>query len=951
MRKKTLKIKFFLLFCSLAGYSTIISAQDKTVKEKNEKDSTIISIPYGSKLKTEFSGASDVISGKVLENVPVQHLSNALSGRISGLTTIQRSGEPGNDEASIYIRGIRSNGNGALVLIDGQERNYYGMVQTQEIERVTILKDASAIALYGMRGANGVILIETKSGRLGKPRVSLNIQGIYQQNMRVPKAVNAAEYAQSYNEANINDGLNPFYTETEINKFANHSDPERYPDVDWIGNLLKKGTFMQRYNGTVEGGSGRTRYFVSLGYTGQAGMFNTEKEQNYSTNTEFSRINFRSNVDFDITSTTLLSVKLDGWMQSENSPYYDQAQQYIFQNLLKTPATAFPMYYKDTHNYVDQSGNPIKSQPGDRIVAGNDKYINPWAILNRGGYTAIDKRYGAFSVSLKQDLDFLLKGLSLYGQISMDVYNLQKQNRTRSFNYYTLQNNGVLQKYGTSEEMISNAAMKYGDARNTTLNFKLSYNRIFGRHNVSGMMFYDQYEYNQSIVLPYRYQTVGGWFAYKYDNRYQIDATFGYQGSYKFNNENRWGLSPTVSLAWYVSNEKFFDVLKPAISNLKIRGSIGKINNDRAVSAYMYMSRLQNLNEGIYFGNDMVQYTSLLETQQANPSATYEESTQMNLGADLGMFSNRLNATFDIWKDRRTGVYTIPSTFSSMLGYTTIYMPGKNIGKMETKGWEASLNWKDNIGKDFAYFLSGNISYSKNKVIDMDEALQPYDYMYSKGHPYGTSLVYIADGIFQSYEEIAAAPVHTLNSVVPGDIRYKDINGDGKIDEKDRVRYGYTDVPQVFYGFSLGGSYKGFSLSVLFQGAAKVSKMLSSYTAFAFYNNGNMYEHQRNRWTPENPSVNNPRFTTKAAGSSNNSLSSTYWQRDASYLRLKNVELSYNLPTKVVRSIGLEELRIFLNGQNLLTFDKLDVIDPEAYGNGVAYPLQRSFSAGINIKF
>ncbi len=377
MRKKTLKIKFFLLFCSLAGYSTIISAQDKTVKEKNEKDSTIISIPYGSKLKTEFSGASDVISGKVLENVPVQHLSNALSGRISGLTTIQRSGEPGNDEASIYIRGIRSNGNGALVLIDGQERNYYGMVQTQEIERVTILKDASAIALYGMRGANGVILIETKSGRLGKPRVSLNIQGIYQQNMRVPKAVNAAEYAQSYNEANINDGLNPFYTETEINKFANHSDPERYPDVDWIGNLLKKGTFMQRYNATVEGGSGRTRYFVSLGYTGQAGMFNTEKEQNYSTNTEFSRINFRSNVDFDITSTTLLSVKLDGWMQSENSPYYDQAQQYIFQNLLKTPATAFPMYYKDTHSYVDQSGNPIKSQPGDRIVAGNDKYINP----------------------------------------------------------------------------------------------------------------------------------------------------------------------------------------------------------------------------------------------------------------------------------------------------------------------------------------------------------------------------------------------------------------------------------------------------------------------------------------------------------------------------------------------------------------------------------------------
>lgn len=950
MRKKVFKIKIFLLFCSLAGFSTNISAQHRTEEKESEPDSTVISIPYGNKTKQEFSGAANVISGKILESVPVQHLSNALSGRMPGLTTIQYNGEPGNDAASIYIRGVRSNGNSALVLIDGQERNYYGMIQPQEIERITLLKDASAIALYGMRGANGVLLIETKSGYTGKPKISLNIQGIYQQNTRVPKGVNAGEYAQAYNEANINDGINPFYTETQINKFNDHSDPERYPDVDWIGNLLKKGTFMQRYNATVEGGSERAHYFVSVGYTGQAGMFHTENEQNYSTNSEYSRINFRSNVDFKITSSTEVIVKLDGWMQNENSPYYDGAQQYIFQNLLRTPSTAFPMYYKDTHNYIDQSGNPIKSQPGDRIVAGNSTYTNPWAILNRGGYTAIDKRYGAYSVSLKQDLDFWVKGLSLYGQVSMDVYNLQKQNRTRSFNYYQLLDNGILQKTGNSEEMIGNTAIKYGDARNTTFNFKVNYRRIFGKHDVSGMVFYDQYDYDQSIVLPYRYQTIGGWFAYKYDNRYQIDATFGYQGSYKFSKDKRWGLSPTVSLAWYVSNERFFESLKPVISNLKIRGSIGRVNNDRAVSAYMYMSRLQNVNEGIYSGNDMVQYGSLLETQQANPSATFEESTQMNIGADLGMFSNRLNATIDIWKDRRTGVYTIPSTFSTLLGYTNTYMPGKNIGKMETKGIEASISWEDRIS-DFTYYINGNISYNRNEVIDMDEALQPYDYMYSKGHPYGTNLLYIADGIFQSQEEIAAAPVQTMNSVSPGDIRYKDINGDGQIDEKDRVRYGYTDVPQLFYGINFGGNYKGFSLSVLFQGAGRVAKTISSYTAFAFYNKGNMYEHQRDRWTPEQPNATAPKLTTKASGSTNNSLPSTYWRRDASYLRLKNVELAYSLPTKTIRSLGLEELRIFVSGQNLLTFDKLDFIDPEASGNGVIFPIQRSFSAGINLKF
>ena len=786
---------------------------------------------------------------------------------------------------------------------------------------------------------------------MGKPRVSFNVQGVYQQNMRVPKAVGAAEYASAYNEARVNDGMDPFYSDWQIGKFADQSDPERYPDVDWIGTLLKKGTFMQRYNATVEGGSGRTRYFVSLGYTGQTGMFNTEKEQNYSTNSEYSRINFRSNVDFDITKTTLLSVRLDGWMQDENSPYHDQAQQYIFQNLLKTPSTAFPMYYKDTHNYVDQNGNPIKQQPGDRIVSGNELYINPWAILNRGGYTAVDKRYGAFSVSLKQDLDFFVKGLSLYGQISMDVYNLQKQKRIIDFNYYKLLENGVMQKVGSSDEMLSNDAMKYGDARNTTLNFKVSYNRLFGKHGVSAMLFYDQYEYAQSIVLPWRYQTLGGWFGYNYDNRYQLDATFGYQGSYKFNKDNRWGLSPTVSAAWNVSNEAFFEAIKPVISNLKIRGSVGRVNNDRAVASYMYMSRLQSVGENLAFGNDMVYYNSLLETQQANPSATFEKSVQVNVGADLGLLSNRLTASIDLWKDQRTGVYTIPSTFSSMLGYTTQYMPGKNIGKINSKGLEATLGWSDHIGRDFTYYVNGNLSYSKSEVIDMDEALQAYDYMYAKGNPYGTPLVYIAEGIFRSNEEIAAAPLHTMDKVAPGDIRYKDVNGDGKIDEKDRVRCGYTNVPQLFYGINLGGAYKGLSLSVLLQGAENVSKTISSYAAFAFYNNGNMYEHQRERWTLENPDVTAPKLTTKSAGTINNTLSSTYWQRDASYLRIKNVELAYTLPKKAIHSLRLEELRVFLCGQNLFTIDKLDFMDPEAAGNGVIYPLQRSFSAGVNIKF
>lgn len=954
MRKKILRVKLFLLFCSLVGTVNAANPVMKTAKKETVpvvgNDSVSISVPYGSRLKNEFSGAAEIVFGRDIEDVPVQHLSNALTGRMPGLFTIQTTGEPGGDEASMYIRGRRTNGEGVLVLVDGQQRSF-GMIQPQEIESVTLLKDAPAIALYGMRAANGVLLIKTRNGREGKPRVSLNAQAVYQESLRPMKAMNAGVYTRSYNEALINDGQSPFYTEQQIGRYENGSDPEFYPDIDWMDRLLKKGSWLQRYNVTVEGGSGRVRYFVSLGATLQSGMFKTDDEHDYNTNTDFNRYNFRSNVSFDVTRTTLLTAKIDGWMEDRNYPFGEDAQRTIFKALLRTPPTAFPMYYHDTHEYIDQSGNPLKPQTGDKIIAGNDIYKNPWAMLNRAGYVVKNTRYGAFSIALDQQFDFITPGLSAHAQIAMDVWNTQNLLRKIDYNYYKRLSGNVLQKWGSSEEMLGNSLQIYGPQRHTTFDLNVSYNRTFGKHGVSGMVVYDQYELSQDIVLPFRYQGIGGWFTYNFDRRYQADVTFNYQGTYKLGKNNRWGISPSVALAWNVSDETFFRPLAPFVSSLKIRGSIGRVNSDRAVTAYDYMSRLQQINGLAYFGNNMGAFNGLLETMQGNPMATYEKSRQMNLGVDARFLSDHLALSADFWNDRRSDVYTVPATFSGLLGFTSIYLPKLNVGEIESKGLELSGVWNDRAGKDFSYYIGGNFSYSKSRVGNMDEVPQAYDYLYQKGFALGTPLLYQADGIFRSWEEIAAAPEHTLAAVAPGDIRYKDINGDGKIDENDRMRNNYSEVPRIFYGIDLGFTYKGVSVAVLFQGAAQVMKSISYHAAYPFYDNGKIFDHQTERWTPENNRSEAPKYTTQSSGTVNNNLPSTYWMRDASYLRLKNAEIAYTLPKKAVKKLLLEELRFFVTGQNLLTFDKLDFIDPEAQNDGEAFPVQRAFSAGINIKF
>lgn len=946
MSKRTVKVKLFLLFCSFVGAGSVSMAQE-------------MATPYGEMQKKDFSGSAYTISGKEIRDIPVSNLINMLAGRLPGLLLMQNDGQPGDESTLVNIRGNRANNQGVLVLVDGVQRDFE-MIMPQEIESITILKDAAATVLYGSRASNGALLVTTKKGHVGKPTVGLTVQAIFQQPTRpINPTLGSEAYARSYNEARMNDGLDPTYSEGTLQAYARHLDDELYPDVDWVGSLLKKSTWMQRYNVTIDGGSERTRYFVSLGATLQEGQFNADKDLGYSTNTEFNRYNFRSNIEFDLTKTTLVSAGIDGSMVDRNMPAAGMAfgvgnlTPYFYEKLQRIPANSFPMYYKDTHNYVDQNGFPLNPMIGDKIPALNDaKDIqNPWVLLNRSGYAAFNSRYGAFKLAVDQDLEFITPGLSIHGLLSMDTSSDQYTQRDRGFNTYQLMVNAdgdkYMRKYGTSEEMMNNKTIATNSIRNTTLNFNLRYNRTFGAHRVGALVGYDQYERATDIDYPSRYQGLSGWFTYNYDNRYQADITMGYQGSYKLKGDNRWAFNPSVALAWNVSNEKFFQPLTPIFSYLKIRGSVGKLTNDRALGQFDYASRMLNLGGVAFFGEQMNGVQGYWEIQVANPSATYEKVIQSNLGIDMGFFDQRLSLSLDLWKDHRTKMYVAPSSFSYLLGYTAY--PLQNLGEMKSKGLDASARWTDKIG-EVSYFVGGNLSVNRNEIIDVDETPQEYAYRELKGHSIGVQRGLIAEGFFGSWEEIAAAPEHTFSSVAPGDIRYKDVNGDGKIDAQDNVPFDWASLPALHYGVDLGFSYKGISVSALFQGVAQTQRYLSGHVAFAFNGQGSLTDYHTDRWTPEHQNAAFPKYTTGLA-EGNNNKNSTFWLRDASFLRLKNVQVSYSLPDTWMKKIRMQEVRIFVSGQNLCLWDHMKYVDPEGSTNAQAFPIQRAFSAGINLNF
>ncbi|MDF3078475.1 MAG: TonB-dependent receptor [Sphingobacteriaceae bacterium] len=946
----------WILFLSIAP--GISKAQERDTSGVSSRNTSVsdalvsdtIDVGYRRLSARDFNGASYTISARELENIPVTNLTNLLSGLVPGFFSVQNSGGTVNESADYWIRGIRTNAEGVLVLVDGQEREF-GVLTSKEVESITVFKDAVISSLYGTRGANGVIYVTTKKGTQGKPSVEFTSQFINQEPLGLLESVNGLTYASNYNAAMQYDGRpsSSLYTSYYLNQYRNRQgvNAEQYPDVNWVDDYFKKNSFVQRHNLSVSGGSEHTRYFINGGYLSQNGMFNTESESQFTTNNGTSRFNLRSNLEVDVTKTTLLNLDLYGWNDKQNRPGGDSYAAY--NALLTTPANAFPAYYIDNGTYVDQDGSPVVGTDG-KIVAGSTLATNPWALLNRNGYSVFNRVYGSFRAKLTQDLAVLTKGLNASVLLSMDSYSGSVTARDKAFAYYEVPNfssSSNLKRTG-NDGKLGNTVTDIGSQARNSLDVQLAYDRAFGKSSVYATTFYNQYEYDVQTSIPSRFQTIGYWAGYNFAHKYYIDFTGSYQGIYKFAPEDRFGFFPAVSAGWAVSNEEFFKPLSKVVSYLKFRGSYGLVGNQRGVDEFQYRSRLNAVGNVYNFGNTMGNANGYIEDIIANPGLTWEKAKQFNIGANLRMFNDHLNYVVDYFKDTRTDMYMTNSNVTSLLG--TVATVQENIGEMNSKGLEMMLSWNSSIGK-LGYRLGATYSTTDNTIVKTGEVNEQYPWLETMGYSRGIRYGYQALGLFQSYDEIATSPRQTFSEVQPGDIKYRDINGDGIIDRNDVVPLGDGGVPREFFGINGGLSFKNIGLNFLFQGASRVTQMLGGRVAFPLLSNGTIYENQLNYWTPENTSASLPNISAVTSGA-NNSQTSSFWMKNTSYVRLKTLELSYAIPEKALKNVFLDNVRFFATGYNLFTWYKGDSpLDPEDTGSSNTMPLTRNICLGLSARF
>jgi TonB-linked SusC/RagA family outer membrane protein len=948
MRKKSFN-RLFMSALLLGGYlCTQAPLQAQQMEIQNED---LLDLNFKKVDPETYNGSSYTIDGAMFRNMPVTHIANVLTGIMPGFFTRQISGSAINEAPDYWIRGRRTTSEGILVLVDGQERAF-GSLSTYEIDKITILKDAAAVALYGMRAANGAILVTTRRGETGKPKIEFTAQLASQQPLRVPKPLNASDYTRLYNEAYMNDnplGVAPY---ADPSLYTNSANPELYPNMDWLGKYYDTEQLMQKYNLNVSGGTSRTRYFVNFGAMMHEGMYNTDKATTYSTDNEISRYNIRSNFQVDVTPTTLLTADVYGWVENQNRPNNSSIN--AFTSMLQTPAHVFPAYYADNGKYKDLLGQSVIGVNG-KIIAGNSKFANPWPQINRAGYGNYNEIYGSFRVKLDQDLAFILPGLKVSGDISMDSQMSWVINRTKGFAYYEYMNDSTLRKTGTDGTMTNGVASKSSNRR-ITINGQLSYQKQFGEHNVSAFVGYNQYESADEVSIPVRMQGLNSWIGYNYNKRYGIDLIASYYGSYKFAKGKRFGFFPSVAASWTISNEDFFENSKELFPYLRLRGSIGQVGSDRGIAAHQYLSALSQT-AGVYnFGNTMAGVGGYVLSQIANENVTWEKALIYNVGLEGRMFNDKLSFVAEYFRDQRSDIYLTNERIGALYGVSATIK--QNVGTMYSQGIDASFQWSDKIG-DVTYNIGGNYSLSRNMVQDFAEAEKEHPWLYSKGYPVGlynglTVVGFFAPEDFDVNGNFVdpAMPVHTFGAVQAGDIRYKDLNSDGLIDALDMQPMGSGNTPNQIFALNLGAEYKGLGFTVMFQGATGIARNIATdgYFALPFYSEGNMFEHQLNYWTPSTAATAEyPRLSVNNASGTNNIRNSDMWIRDADYIRLKTAQIYYNLPESLFSSkTVLKGVQVYFSGYNLVTWDKLKIMDPE--WDQTTFPITRNVSIGCTIK-
>lgn len=914
----------------------------------------------GVQKKLTVTGAITTVNVSDLTHTANGNVVNALAGNVAGVLAMQTSGQPGRNTSEFWIRGISTFGasTSALVLVDGFERDLDD-VNIEDIESFSVLKDASATAIYGSRGANGVVLITTKHGKAGKINIDAKVETSYNTRTITPKFVDGYTYATMMNEARITRNQEPIYQQDELDLLRMGLDPDLYPNVDWTDLLLKDGAMTYRANVNMNGGGSTARYFVSLSYLKEDGMYKTDEtlRKDYNTNANANTWNYRLNTDIDITKTTLLKVGVSGSLKKYNEPGLsgDVWKSLMYQNPISVPV----MY---SNGYVPAYGT------GDRT--------NPWVLATQTGYKEHWENTIQSNLTLEQKLDFITQGLKFVGRFGFDTWNKNNIDRIKWPEQYKAQrfrdeNGNLVFDRVTEEQKMKQTSSAEGN-RNEIFEAELHYDRGFKEHHVGGLLKFNQDSKVFTVGtgedikkgIARRHLGLAGRVSYNWNYRYFADFNFGYNGSENFADGHRFGFFPAVSAAWNVAEEPIIKKNLKWMNMFKIRYSFGKVGNDvlKIGDDEYRFPYLYTIGDGSGYTwadyNYNNSYSGKRYTDLASNYATWEIATKHDLGVDLALFNDKFTATVDYFHEQREGIWMERKYLPSIVGLGS--NPRANVGKVLSEGFDGNFAFREKINK-VDITVRGNITYSQNTILEKDEENNVYPYQMERDYRVNQAKGLIALGLFKDYDDIRNSPKQEFGTVQPGDIKYKDVNGDGVVNDGDKVAIGATTKPNMIYGFGISASWKGLDVNVHFQGAGKTSFFIEGATVHAFSAGewGNILSDvaNSNRWidheisgtmATENPNASYPRLSY--GGNSNNYRQSTFWLRNGSYLRLKTLELGYSIPKPLVNKIRFNNIRLFLRGSNLLTFSSFKLWDPElGSSTGTEYPLAKSLTLGLSV--
>lgn len=922
---------------------------------------------FATQKKESVVSSIETISPSELK-VPSSNLTTALAGRLAGVISYQRSGEPGADNAQFFVRGVTTFGyaSSPLILLDGFEvdANALARVDPDNIASFSVLKDATSAALYGSKGANGVIMVTTKKGQAGAPKISFRAEGRLSTPTKVQKTVDGITYMNLYNQAQFNDNplLEPYYNAQKIQNTMEGLNEYAYPNINWYDEMFNSNAFNQYYNFNVSGGGSVVRYYLAVSYNKEEGILKNNRLNNFKNNIDIDRFNILANITMDLTPTTVFDINMNSIFENYTGPLDNTDD--VFKSVMNSNPVEFPKFYlpDEDHAYVKHT------------LFGSDatgSMMNPFAQMVRGYKDGSTGRITS-QFSLDQNLDALTEGLMARGKVSIksDSYHESKRSYTPYLynikNYDAFNDTYVLQEVRRGTDALGDPEQWRDGVFRLYLEGGLTYARRFaGVHDVSGLLIYTQEEIKNTSgnpgsiqrTLPQRLQGMRARFNYGFDDRYLAEMSLTYTGSEKFASDHRWGIFPAMGVGYILSNESYWEPLQDVMPMFKLKYSLGMVGNDQIAGPedrFFFLSDIDPGSWGYRWGRNFnSSYGGFNINRYANPQITWEIAVKQNVGFEMDLFKNRaLKVILEYFTENREQIYQARANLPETMGLTSdVY---GNVGEVKSAGWDGSIDLNHSFNKDL--WISGrfNFTYAHNEIIENEEPEYRWSYLSNIGWPINTWKGYIAERLFIDEADVANSPRQELGGIVrAGDIKYKDINGDGRVNSDDQVHIGYPIVPEITYGFGLSGGYKNFDLSFFMQGQDRVSFFINPNNIAPFVEQRNAMQYiADDHWNPNNPVAKAfwPRLSA-SYNDNNNVTNSTWWIRNGRFLRMKNAELGYTLPKNFFPSTGIESLRLYLAGQNLFNLSDFKLWDPEMGGEGFNYPLQKVYSVGLTVSF